>query len=134
MWTRKGIALPKLYKYFSIFYCESEIKYSENGYSKIMSHGQKRPQISSDCSICNLDFKNVRGNTPRPPFRCRLASLAGRYRPRNIYFLPHIQGGRSTPLCLFLFGTSGLGDIRIDLSLCADHFDWRDLGICTGLI
>ena len=28
--------------------------------------------------------------------------------PRNIYFLPHIQGGRSTPLCLFLFGTSGI--------------------------
>ena len=29
-----------------------------------------------------------------------------RTRPRNIYFLAHIQGGRSTPLCPFLFGTS----------------------------
>ena len=52
-----------------------------------MSQGQKRPRNSSDCSICNLGFKN--------------------FRARNIYFLPHIQGGRSTALCLFLFGTSG---------------------------
>ena len=57
------IELPILYKYFGIFYCESEIKYSENVYSKIMSQGQKRPQNSSDCSICNLDFKNFRGRT-----------------------------------------------------------------------
>ena len=28
----KYIALPILYKYFGIFYCESEIKYSENVY------------------------------------------------------------------------------------------------------
>ena len=55
----KYIELPILYKYFGIFYCESEIKYSENVYSKIMSQGQKRPQNSSDCSICNLDFKNL---------------------------------------------------------------------------
>ena len=63
----KYIELPILYKYFGIFYCESEIKYSENVYSKIMSQGQKRPQNSSDCSICNLDFKNVRGRIPGPP-------------------------------------------------------------------
>ena len=37
---------------------------------------------------------------------CRLASLGSRYRPRNIYLLPHIQGGWSTTLCLLLFGTS----------------------------
>ena len=105
----KYIELPILYKYFGIFYCESEIKYmySENVYSKIMSEGQKRPQNSSDCSLCNLDFKNFRGRTLGPPFRCRLALLGSRYRPRNIYLLPHIQGGRSTALCLFLFGTSG---------------------------
>ena len=30
------------------------------------------------------------------------------YRPRNIYLLSHIQGGRSIALCLFLFGTSAL--------------------------
>ena len=73
------IELPILYQYFGIFYCESEIKC----YSKIMSQGQKRPQNSSgsDCRICNLDFKNFRGRTPGPPFRCRLASLGGRYRP-----------------------------------------------------
>ena len=62
----KYIELPILYKYFGIFYCESEIKYSENVYSKIMSQGQKRPQNSSDCSICNLDFKIFRGRTPIP--------------------------------------------------------------------
>ena len=71
-----------------------------------------RPQNSSDCSICNQDFKNFRERTPGPPFRCRLASLAGCYRPRNIYFLPHIQGGRSIPLCLFLFGTSEYGHVK----------------------
>ena len=77
----KYIELPILYKYFGIFYCESEIKYSENVYSKIMSQGQKRPQNSSDCSICNLDFKNFWGRAPGPPFRSRLASLGGRYHP-----------------------------------------------------
>ena len=60
----KYIELPILYKYFGIFYCESEIKYSENCYSKIMSQGQKRPQNSSDCSIYNLDFKNFWGRPP----------------------------------------------------------------------
>ena len=73
--------------------------------SKIMSQGQKRPQNSSDCSICNLDFKKFRGG-PRTPLPMPLASLGSRYRPRNSYLLPHIQGGRSTALCLFLFGTS----------------------------
>ena len=95
----KYIELPILYKYCGIFYCESEM-YSEKMYSKIMSQGQKRPQNTSDCSICNLDFKNFRGWTLGPPFRCREC------RPRNIYVLSHIQGGRSTALCLFLFGTS----------------------------
>ena len=73
-----------------------------------MSQGQKRPQNSSDCSICNLVVKNFRGRTlgPPPPCRCHIATLGSRYRPRNIYLLPHIQGGRSTTLCLFLFGTS----------------------------
>ena len=86
----KYIELPILYNYFGIFYCESEIKYmySENVYSKIMSQGQKRPQNSSDCSISG-------GGPPDPPSGAR-----------SIYFLPHIQGGRSTPLCLFIFGTS----------------------------
>ena len=54
-------------RYRNKFYCESEIKYSENVYSKIMSQGQKMAQNSSDCSICNLDFKNFRGRTPIPP-------------------------------------------------------------------
>ena len=63
----KYIELPILYKYFGIFYCESEIKYSENVYSKIMSQGQKRPHNSSDCSICHLDFTNFRGGPPDPP-------------------------------------------------------------------
>ena len=63
----KYIELPILYKYVGIFYCESEIKYSENVYSKIMSQGQKRPQNSSDCSICNQDFKNKSGGGPPDP-------------------------------------------------------------------
>ena len=100
----KYIELPILYNiYFGIFYCESEIKYPENVYSKIMSQGQKRPQNSSDCSICHLDFKNFRGRARQPlPSPQHLPPSV----PRNIYLLPHIQGGRSTALCIFLFGTS----------------------------
>ena len=90
----KYIELPILYQYFGIFYCESEIKYSENVYSTIMSEGQ---QNSSDCSICNLYFKNF----PDPPSGAR-----------NIYLLPHIQGGRSTALCLFLLGTSDVALLK----------------------
>ena len=83
-----------------------------------MSQWQKRSQNSSDCSICNLDFKNFRGTTPGPPFRCR---------PRNTYFLPHIQGGRSTPLCLFLFGNSVImGDFNIDLLKLQTHGKTND--------
>ena len=69
----KYIELPILYKYLGIFYCESEIKYSKNVYSKIMSQGQKRPQNSSECSICNLDFRNFRGRTPGVPVPSRFA-------------------------------------------------------------
>ena len=71
----------------------------------IMSQGQKRPQNSSDCSICNLDFKNVWARTPGPPFRCRFARqpLSS---PQHLPPSSYIQGGRYTALCLFLIGTS----------------------------
>ena len=82
--------------------------------SKIMSQGQKRPQNSSDCSICNLDFKKFRGG-PRTPLPMPLASLGSRYRPCNSYLLPHIQGGRSTALCLYLFGTSVVGPYNLHI-------------------
>ena len=81
----KYIELPILYIYFGIFYCESEIKYSENVYSKIMSHGQKRPQNSSDCSICNLDFKKFRGSLPVPPRFARQPILSPQHLPPSSY-------------------------------------------------
>ena len=46
MLLHKYIELPILYKYFCIFYCESEIKYSENVYSKIMSQGKRGHRIA----------------------------------------------------------------------------------------
>ena len=52
---------------FFIVNLKSSRPYSENVYSKIMSQGQKRPQNSSDCSICNLDLKKFRGRPPEPP-------------------------------------------------------------------